>query len=248
MLKRIKTNGKKTKIDVCLSAKSRRLIAVGFDPKFENTEYFFRLMPVNGVEKYTFSMPLTPKFLDILIFDLEEGHNPKTNLFKVQKMTINDLATPIMLIDTLTAEFVGFASDFAQKAGHYKTGKFRSKKRNFEIIYVDRIEGINTPSRIHATKNYIEVSREYFINMTIPSRLNILFHEFSHNYLNIDPESETEADNNGLNLYLSLGHSSIESVYSLTRVFQDINAHVGRLQNMDRILKLYNSARDAGKL
>jgi len=248
MIRRIKTNSKKKSIDVWLSARDKKLIAVGFDPIHDNTEYFFRLMKVNGVEKFTFNMPLSPKFLDFLIFEINEGHKVGSQLFKLQKITVNELAQKPMLLDNLMAEFVRFASDFAQKAGYCKTGIYLSKNRNFKIVYVDRIIGVKTPSRIHAAKNYIEVSKEFFLDLSIPARLNILFHEISHNYINQDPNDEIEADNNGLKLYLGLGHSSIESVYSLTKIFKDIDSHIQRLDNLDEKLKRYNYARNTGQL
>ena len=246
MIKRINTNVKKKRIDVWLSAKAKKLIAIGFDPMHDNTEYFFRLMKVDGVVKFTFNMPLTPKFLDLLIFELSEGHKANSSLFKVQKMTVNDLAPEPMFLDHFTAEFVTFANNFAKKAGYLPSGTYLSKKKNFKIVYIDKIPDVRTPSRIHSVRDYIEVSQEFFHNMTIPARLNILFHEFAHNFLNEDPDSEIEADNHGIKMYLGLGHSSIESVYSLTRIFKDIDSHVERLYNLDAKLKKYNHDRDFG--
>jgi hypothetical protein len=47
----------------------------------------------------------------------------------------------------------------------------------------------------------------------------ILLHEFSHYYLNTDMSNETEADLNGLIIYLGLGYPRIDAYNVFTQVF-----------------------------
>lgn len=243
MIHRIKTKGKKQSIDVWLNANNKKLITIGFDPKHNHTEYFFRQMFVDGTEKFTFNLPQSPKFLDLLIFEINEGHVANSKLFQVERININKLVTEPLFLDDFTKEFIDFASIFAAKSGYLKTGTYFSKKKRFTIKLVEKIMSngveVKTPSRIHKSLNYIEVSQAYFNDMTIPSRMNILLHEFSHNYMNENADSEHEADSNGLDLYLDIGYPRIESVYSLTKIFKDINSHVSRLENMDKKLKAH---------
>ena len=56
--------------------------------------------------------------------------------------------------------------------------------------------------------------------MTIPMRMSILLHEFSHFYLNKDVANETEADLNALKIYLSLGYPYIEAHKSFIHTFK----------------------------
>ena len=53
-------------------------------------------------------------------------------------------------------------------------------------------------------------------------RMAILLHEFSHFYLNDRMEDETEADLNGLLIYLALGYPRIEAYQSF---FNNIQRH-----------------------
>jgi hypothetical protein len=66
----------------------------------------------------------------------------------------------------------------------------------------------------------IEVSKDAFSKFTIPMRLAILFHEFSHYYLNEQINDEMEADLNGLLIYLSLGYPRIEAYQAFLETFQ----------------------------
>jgi hypothetical protein len=55
--------------------------------------------------------------------------------------------------------------------------------------------------------------------MTIPMRMAILLHEFSHFYLNSDISNETEADLNGLTIYLGLGYPIREAYEAFGTTF-----------------------------
>jgi hypothetical protein len=52
-------------------------------------------------------------------------------------------------------------------------------------------------------------------------RMAILLHEFSHFYLNENIDDETEADLNGLLIYLGLGYPRIEGYQAFLDVFVD---------------------------
>ena len=78
---------------------------------------------------------------------------------------------------------------------------------------------LSTPARISRTTGRIQVSKEKFDKYTLPMRFAILCHEFSHYYLNEDINDETEADLNGLLIYLGLGYPRIEAHQSFLEVF-----------------------------
>jgi hypothetical protein len=52
-------------------------------------------------------------------------------------------------------------------------------------------------------------------------RFAILCHEFSHFYVNEDMDNESEADINGLLIYLGLGYPRIEGYQAFLEVFKD---------------------------
>ena len=58
--------------------------------------------------------------------------------------------------------------------------------------------------------------------MTIPMRLAILLHEFSHFYLNETMDDEIEADLNGLLIYLGLGYPRIEAYQAFLETFKGV--------------------------
>lgn len=96
---------------------------------------------------------------------------------------------------------------------------------------------LTTPARISKDKGIIEISKHYFLQYTIPMRMAILLHEFSHFYLNNDPRSEIEADKNALMIYLSMGYPRREAYETFLEVFKQADT----AQNRERydILKKF---------
>lgn len=122
--------------------------------------------------------------------------------------------------NSLVRNFVAFAQKFAYNAGWVQAPKdYISSVGAFKIEYLPYIrsnktgEKMATPARISTKNGRIQVSQEAFLPFTIPMRMAILLHEFSHFYLNSDISNETEADLNGLTIYLGLGYP-IKEAYS----------------------------------
>ena len=86
---------------------------------------------------------------------------------------------------------------------------------------------LTTPARIGHNTGVIEVSKNKFLQYTVPMRLIILLHEFAHKYLNphIDrPISyESGADIQGLYVYLGKGWSPYEAHKTFLQVFKNAN-------------------------
>jgi hypothetical protein len=94
----------------------------------------------------------------------------------------------------------------------------------FRIDYLDDIfdengKAMKTPARISRSYGIIEVSKKKFESYTVPMRMAILLHEFSHYYMNTDMANETEADLNGLLIYLGLGYPRVDAYNVFTQVF-----------------------------
>ena len=101
-----------------------------------------------------------------------------------------------------------------------------SNNGRYRIDYFDAIRNANgvvlkTPARISQVNGRIEVSAEQFRAMTIPMRMAILLHEFSHIYLNDNVDDEVEADLNGLLIYLGLGYPRIEAFEVFAKTFMN---------------------------
>lgn len=96
---------------------------------------------------------------------------------------------------------------------------------------------ITTPSRINRQTGIIDVAKKYFLKSTVPMRMAILLHEFSHFYINNVPTDEIEADLNALTIYLSMGYPRREAYHAFLEVFKDAYSQ----QNVERysILKKF---------
>ena len=122
--------------------------------------------------------------------------------------------------------FVAFAQKFCYNAGWIAANRdYTSGVGGYKIEYLPYItkQGTNqrlaTPARISTKNGRIQVSQEAFKKMTIPMRMAILLHEFSHYYLNADISNETEADLNGLTIYLGLGYPIREAYAAFGETF-----------------------------
>jgi hypothetical protein len=79
--------------------------------------------------------------------------------------------------------------------------------------------------------------------MTIPMRMAILLHEYSHFYVNDEMHNESEADLNGLLIYLGLGYPRIEAHQSFLNTFMNVPSQ----QNKDRYDKINKFIQDFEK-
>jgi len=137
-----------------------------------------------------------------------------------------------------TMSFIKFAQEFAENASVLSAGDtiphiYRSDDGKFNFDYYikirDRKTGkyVNTPARIGHLTGIIEISKKDFLKYSIPMRMIILLHEYSHKYLNpkINREIsyETGADINALLIYFSLGYSEMEAHQAFLYVFRGAN-------------------------
>jgi hypothetical protein len=147
-------------------------------------------------------------------------------VLEMKKLPLKRKLTAFNHANPTIQKFVRFAEEFSAKAGYIsaKGSVYTSDDGQFRIDYLDDItdEGgnpIKTPARISRSQGIIEVSKKKFEGYTIPMRMAILLHEFSHYYLNTDMANETEADLNGLLIYLGLGYPRIDAYNVFTQVF-----------------------------
>jgi hypothetical protein len=74
----------------------------------------------------------------------------------------------------------------------------------------------------------------------------ILCHEFSHFYVNKNPESEIQADINGLRIYLALGYPRIDAYNVFLNFFQSASTNpetLNRFKTLDKFIKNYDYAK-----
>jgi len=219
------------------TAKPEKIQVVVKDINKPDTKYTDRYSTIDGVQQFYVRMPISPYEALVSVYNvangnLKQGEDPS---FKVVKVDARPLQRKMDCVDWSNPkirDFVGFAQQFSNNAGILSAGKYPngstyiSDEGNFRIDYFDNIRSkagrvIPTPARISQTKGIIQVSKEHYKKFTVPMRMAILLHEFSHFYLNENIEDETEADLNGLLIYLALGYPRIEAYQSFLTTFKD---------------------------
>lgn len=176
--------------------------------------------------------------MKVSIYSETYGNHPNNEdkSFEITEFRVDKLKTCDLWATPLTFSFIKFAQDFSNNASVFSAGKktpdiYRSDCSNFTIDYYDVIQHkgkpITTPARIGHNKGIIEVSKKAFLGYTVPMRMLILLHEYSHKWLNPrigrDIGDETAADINALNIYLSLGYPDMEAHQAFLTVFRRAN-------------------------
>lgn len=201
-----------------------------FDPSHANTVFTERTKQVEGTQELYVRMPLAPNTAKMSIFNKKNGNLPKgeDTTFQVVSITKEDLdiTLPETKMDTMSVRnFVAFAQKFCFNAGWIAAPRdYISVVGGYKIEYLPFIvnskgDKMATPARVSTKNGRIQVSQDSFRDMTIPMRMAILLHEYSHFYLNSDVANETEADLNGLTIYLGLGYPIREAYEAFGKTF-----------------------------
>jgi len=200
------------------------------DPTQANTYFTDRTKIVDGTQELFVRMPLSPNSALLSIYNEKNGNKPKgeDTSFEVVKIEKEELDITLQKtkMDTMSVRnFVSFAQKFSFNAGWITAPRdYMSAVGGYKIEYLPFIvnskgEKMATPARISTKNGRIQVSQESFRGMTIPMRMAILLHEYSHYYLNSDIANETEADLNGLTIYLGLGYPIREAYEAFGQTF-----------------------------
>lgn len=217
-----------------------RIRIVALDPNKPASKYVDRVGKLSGKRTFELKFPVSPKKLKVVIYNVANGNLPygEDDSFSIVDMKVEKLPTYDVWWNKETQNFYNFAVEFSQNAGILSAGDtkphiYRSDDGKFTIDYYNNIidkktnKMLTTPARIGHNTGIIEVSKNKFMQYTIPMRLIILLHEFSHKYLNpkIDkPISyETGADIQGLYVYLGKGWSPYEAHKTFLQVFRNAN-------------------------
>ena len=204
-----------------------------YDADKPKTVFTDRYKTVKGREVFYVRMPLTSNHVVVSVYNEAIGNKPKgeDNSFmvtEVKKLPLEKRTDVGDIRDYNVSAFVDFAQRFSFNASYLDTDKtYQSQNGEFLIEYLPFItsgktgQKMKTPARISKVNGRIQVSKEAFENYTVPMRMAILLHEFSHFYVNDNMDDEVEADLNGLLIYLGLGYPRIEGYQAFLEVFQD---------------------------
>jgi hypothetical protein len=216
----------------------------------ENPKRVFtnRYKTINGDENLFVRMPLSPnKAIVEVISDkgiIKKGEKEHFKIVSVEKLPLERRIDVGDISNGNIRSFVEFAQRFAFNIDELEPNIYTSADRNFYINLMPTITGkngqeLNTPARISKRTGVIQVSKKAFDSMTIPMRIAILMHEFSHFYLNETMDDEIEADLNGLLIYLGLGYPRIEAYQAFLETFKGVPSEQNK-ERYDVINKFIN--------
>ena len=214
------------------------------DSKKPMTYYVNHKGVAKGYREFELKFPQVPENLSVAVFNTANGNFPDASdtSFRITRFEAIPLKKNPIWFSKEEDSFIKFARRFCEDASilsatTIKNGKkvpsvYRSDDNIFSINYYDVIQDkngkiINTPARVGHHSGTIDVSKEAFLRYTVPMRMIILLHEFSHKWEN--PKNgrkinyETGADIAALYMYLSLGYSEIEAHQAFLTVFKGAN-------------------------
>ena len=227
------------------------------DAEQNHTFYTKRFTNIDGRQDFYIRMPLSPEVGFLLVYNNQNtlGKGEDDSTFKIVDTQVLPLQRERVRFNPQTESFIHFAQEFSERAGVLSSSRkgdiYKSDDLLFRIDYLDVIRDENgnpltTPARISKENGRIEVSAAHFRDMSVPMRMAILCHEFSHFYVNKNPESEVQADLNGLRIYLALGYPRIDAYNVFLNVFQSAASNpetFKRFQILDKFIKNYDYAK-----
>lgn len=248
------SNNRKFSLHITIKCSGKKKIRVWAEELGKrNSKYADREIEVNGERTVYFSFPVSPKSLFIGVLNSE---NPNDNTFQVI-LEEKELTTYQVWLDQQTRDFLNLSVHFSQVCGFEPASDrgriFTTENKEFTIKYFNVIRDVasgqpmNTPARIGHNSGIIETAKCKFDKYTIPMRVIILLHEFSHKYKNpkigLEISNEIGADINALYIYLGLGFSKIDAICVFANVFlkAQTKSNIERMRKiMDYIQKFEN--------
>ena len=244
------SNNNKFSLLITIQSKGNKIVRIWAEDKGKkNSKYADRLIEINGSRSIYFSFPISPKNLKICIVNIDDIKDKdfQVTLLETKLRDFN------IWMDEDTIDFLGLSLPFSQVCGfEYATPKgriFTNKDKKFKIKFMDVIRDypsgaiMKTPARIGHKSGRIEVSKAAFDKYTIPMRMAILLHEFSHVFknpkINLEISNEIGADINALYVYLGLGFSKIDAITVYANVFLKAQTK-GNVERMRKIMDYIN--------
>jgi hypothetical protein len=221
------------------TSQPQKIRLVVADANQPNTTFTDRYKTVDGESIFFVRMPVSGDEVLVNVYNEANGNLRvgADNTFEVESITKEPLEKKVDVIDfsnPLVRSFVNFATRFCYNAGSMPSGNYVSDDKKFVNKYMPIIEdnGVeqSTPARIDIDNGVIEISKKQFIDFSVPNRMAILLHEFSHVYMNDNVDDEVEADLNGLLIYLGLGYPRIEAFEVFAKTFLNAPTELNRMR------------------
>ncbi len=222
------------------SKEKREFRVVASDMGKPNSKYADRVITIEGSRDIYLSFPVSPKQLSITVMD---KNRPLSTDFEII-FRETKLRDSMLGIDNDTRSFIQMAIFVSQTLGFTPPQSYQSSDGLYNISVVDIIKDeknrpMSTPARIGHTTGRIELSKLKMDSYTIPMRMIIMLHEFSHKYKNpkmgLEINNEVGADINALYIFMGLGFSKVDAIYVFANVFLKAQTE-GNIQRMRIIM------------
>lgn len=240
----MKVVGKLNKEPITLAVKvlthePTRLYLRVFDKDYQKTMFTDRFATVDGEQTFYVRMPISPE-VAVLEISTSPKYDPtigedEFKILEIKKLPLKRKLGAFNYASSVVKNYIRFCEKFCSRASYISANGsiYTSNDGQFQIDYLDDIIGdngrpLNTPARINRKTGIIQVSKKKFSEYTVPMRMAILLHEFSHYYLNENISNETEADLNALLIYLGLGYPRIDAYNVFTHVFAISNSDANK--------------------
>lgn len=240
------SNNEKFSLHITIKCKEEKEFGViAQDYGKPNSQYANRQIKVKGERVIYLSFPISPKQIELQVWNLKNEKDGDYTIV-LERKPLKDYN---IWMDAETQDFLGLAIHFSQICGFENASQkgrlFTTEDRKFKIKFFNSIYDyksgkiMNTPARIGHNTGIIEVAKAKFDSYTIPMRMIILLHEFSHKYKNpklgLDISNEIGADVNALYIYLGLGFSKIDAICVFANVFLKAQTK-GNIERMRKIM------------
>lgn len=234
---RIKTDYKPVAVRITVgTSPSNILIINGINENSTNTVLFSRDAEPGAQKAYHFGVPVTGKFLTILIFSEKPQYD--FDVFKIEALPIRYFKSLDFKFDRKTEEFQSFVKSFSFNFENYMPGIYTDKKKQFRIKILDQIT--DTPARYASVADVIEVSKEAYDLISVPIRTLLISHEYAHKAMNRNMDDEFEADIHSLKLFLDMKYPVIEAWTAFQMLTPGIYSRE-RQKNAENWLDAYES-------
>jgi hypothetical protein len=230
LFRKFNTDNKEMCLYITIKCNGRKRFRVfSRDLEKQNSFYADRVIDVDNERVIYFSFPVSPKNIIVGVVNSDNEQDTDYTFTLEEK----PLKSYNIWMDEETRDFVQLAINFSQRSGFERPSPkgtvYQTDDGYFNIKYMPVIkdfasgEVLNTPARIGHNTGLIEVAEAKFNQYTIPMRICILLHEFSHKYknpkMNLNISNEIGADINALYIYLGLGFSKIDAICVFANVF-----------------------------
>lgn len=238
--------------------KPSRIVVKVRHPKKPSTYYFDTAPVISGQDMFRIKIPKMPPSVILEVYNEENGNlqfDPTFRIGNIKSVPITQAFSITKVMDANVASFMNFSDDFAENAAliSAENSIYRSPDGKFRIDYKDVIRDdsgnpLKTPARVNSKTKVIEISKKYYIRLTVPARKWTNYHEFAHVWLNKNPSDELEADKNAIMIYLGTGNPVIEAYNGIYNIFKNTpsNQNKARYEALDKYIKNFGSIMNRG--